>query len=216
MDMRGTYEACIHLREISKQQRELADEMALIALNAEVAAAKSTVNKEAFIVLANETGQIARLMSQAMEALQSDADALARTSLVGMEKARQLDRLQEGHSGIRTARNAAVVGTVVERVRALVAETMGTLRAKLEHLEDGEQRIARQLTRVARIITYFRIEASRDDQFGAYFRHIADDLTRLHDTARGISEAMRAVLQQARAVGSEREGMRRGLTNSLG
>ncbi|HEY9856767.1 MAG TPA: hypothetical protein V6D05_13570 [Stenomitos sp.] len=198
-EMIGLYDACIQLREISKHQLDLAEAMALIATNAEIAAAKSTVNQGAFVVLAYETGQIARHMGQAVSGLQEDADQLARASLLGLEKTRQLDRLHEGLSGVRRPSNQALVGQVVETLHGVVVKTFTSIRAKLDHLAEGQQAIAKQIVRVSRIATYLRIEASRDPGHGAYFLNIAEDLSRLCEAAHTEGASMQRVLMRAHA-----------------
>lgn len=198
-EMMALYEACNRLCEISKRQFDLADDMGLIALNAEIAAAKSTLNQEAFSVLAYETGQIARFMSRATSELYADSAMLARTSLQGLEKARQLDRLQEGLSGIRTVSNIAVVGKVVDSLQEVVAGTFTTLLDRLDLLAESHQKIARSLVKISRIITYFRIEASRDEQYGSYFLNIAEELTQLGETATSVSETMQEIIDRALA-----------------
>lgn len=191
------FDACIRVREISLQQLDLAEEIALIATNAEIAAAKSWVNQGAFIVLANETGQIARTMSKAVGQIHQDAAELARTSLVGLEKSRQLDRIHEGRKGIEDPLNTGLVDQVANRLLDLVQQGFASIRTRLDQVDQCRKDLLKQLVRVSRIITYFRIEAARDHHDGAYFQNIADDLTRLCESANAVSEAMQAVLKRS-------------------
>lgn len=197
-EMIRTYDACIQVREISKHQLDLSDEMALIAVNAEIAAAKSTLNKEAFIVLANETGKIALQMSAHVATILEDANRLAQDSLTGVQRTRRLKHLHDGKSRVHEPRNAERVTDVIQDQEGLLSKVYAGILGQLGRIEEGRQAIARQTLKVARIITYFRIEASRDDQYGAYFRNIADDLTSLCQTATKVSDQMGAVLSAAR------------------
>ncbi|HEY9856766.1 MAG TPA: hypothetical protein V6D05_13565 [Stenomitos sp.] len=196
-EMIRIYDACIQVREISKEQLDLSDEMALIATNAEIAAAKSTLNKEAFIVLANETGKIALQMSAHVASILQDSDRLAQDALVGVQRTRRLKHFHEGRRLVQDAENAQAVGEVIGNLEGVLSDIYANILGRLDQIEQGRQAISKQTVKVARIITYFRIEASRDDLYGAYFRNIGDDLDSLCQTAHTVSDQMGAVLAAA-------------------
>lgn len=197
-EMIRIYDACIRVRDISKQQLDLSDEMALIAINAEIAAAKSTVNQGAFIVLANETGKIARQMSVHVESILEDSNQLAQDALVGVQRTRRMKHFHEGRELVRDRQNADRVSTVIRDLGNVIDEVYAGILARLGQIEDGRQAIAKQTDKVSRILTYFRIEASRDERYGAYFQNIADDLGSLCQSATTVSDQMGAVLAAAR------------------
>lgn len=196
-EMIRIYDACIQIREISKEQLDLSDEMALIAINAEIAAAKSTVNQGGFIVLANETGKIARQMSVHVAGILKDSDQLAQDALVGVQRTRRLKHFHAGRDLVQSPENVRAVSGVITQLEDVIGDVYANILGRLAQIEQGRTAIAKQITKVSRIITYFRIEASRDDQYGAYFSNIADDLARLCDTANTVSDQMGSVLAAA-------------------
>lgn len=194
-EMIRVYETCVRIREISKQQLALSDDMALIAINAEIAAAKSAVNQEAFMILANETGKIANQMSGHVAQVLDDANALARDALLGVVKARRLAKFAKGLAGIRRPENVRRLQEVAQDLDASLVVLMDGIAKSQEEIESTRQALAKQNQRVSRIITYFRIEASRDAEHGSYFRNIAEDLNALIAQAQLISQELHEVLK---------------------
>jgi hypothetical protein len=194
-EMIRVYETCVRIREISKQQLALSDDMALIAINAEIAAAKSTVNQEAFMILANETGKIARQMSDHVAQVLEDANALARDALLGVVKARRLAKFNKGLAGIRRPENVRQLEAVAQELDGSLAALIEGIEKSQQEIEGTRQALGKQNQRVSRIITYFRIEASRDADHGGYFRNIAEDLNSLIAQAQLISQELHEVLK---------------------
>lgn len=194
-EMIRVYETCVKIREISKQQLALSDDMALIAINAEIAAAKSTVNQEAFMILANETGKIAHQMSDHVAQVLEDANALARDALMGVVKARRLAKFNKGLEGIQRPENVLRLQTVSRELDGSLAALLAGILKSQQEIESTRQALAKQNQRVSRIITYFRIEASRDADHGGYFRNIAEDLNSLIAQAQLISQELHEVLK---------------------
>ncbi len=194
-EMIRVYETCVRIREISKLQLSLSDDMALIAINAEIAAAKSTANQDAFMILANETGKIARQMSAHVAEALEGADGLARQALFGVVRARRLAKYSKGLARIRRSDNLRRVERVAQDLDASLGDLMeGILRSQHE-IETTRQALGKQHQRVSRIITYFRIEASRDAEHGSFFRNIADDLNALIGQAQLISRELQDFLK---------------------
>ena len=193
--MLRVYEVCIRIRGISKQQLSLSDDMALIAINAEIAAAKSTLNQEAFMVLASETGKIAHNMSAHVVRILDQADKLARDALRGVVNSRRLDKLTLGLGRVQQPQNAQVVQGVAADLDDGLIQLMAGIVATQQDVEVIRQALAKQSQRVARIITYFRIEASRDAEHGSFFRNIAEDLNSLISLADTISHELQEVLK---------------------
>lgn len=193
--MLRVYEVCIRIRGISKQQLSLSDDMALIAINAEIAAAKSTLNQEAFMVLASETGKIAHNMSAHVVRILDQADKLARDALRGVVNSRRLDKLTLGLGRVQQPQNAQVVQGVAADLDDGLIQLMAGIVATQQDVEVIRQALAKQSQRVARIITYFRIEASRDADHGSFFRNIAEDLNSLISLADTISHELQEVLK---------------------
>ncbi|MBO9540003.1 hypothetical protein J7643_05340 [bacterium] len=196
-EMVTIYEACIHVRETARGLLDRSDEMGLIAVNAEIAAAKSQVNQEAFMVLANETGKIARQMSVLVGEIQGDAHALAKSSLSGVEKSRRLNRIAEGLERMTRADNVAFVQQVASDLDDHIRGIRGDIFTRFHHMEEARESVLRQIVKIARITTYFRIEASRDVQHGAYFRNIADSLAQLSESADAVAGDMKNVIKTA-------------------
>jgi len=194
-EMIRVYETCVRIREISKQQLALSDDMALIAINAEIAAAKSTVNQEAFMILANETGKIARQMSDHVAQVLEDANGLARDALLGVVKARRLAKFNQGLDGVRRPENVLRLQALTRELDLNLAELLDGISKSQQEIESTRQALAKQNQRVSRIITYFRIEASRDADHGGYFRNIAEDLNSLIAQAQLISKELHEVLK---------------------
>ncbi|MNK77257.1 hypothetical protein D3C87_968520 [compost metagenome] len=195
-EMIRVYETCVRIREISKQQLALSDDMALIAINAEIAAAKSLVNQEVFMILANETGKIARQMSGHVAQVLEDADVLARDALLGVVKTRRLAKYNKGLAGTRRPENARRLEKVAQDLDASLAALMDGIAKSQQEIEGTRKALAKQNQRVSRIITYFRIEASRDADHGSYFRNIAEDLNSLIAQAQLISKELQEVLKE--------------------
>lgn len=194
-EMIRVYETCVKIREISKQQLSLSDDMALIAINAEIAAAKSTVNQEAFMILANETGKIARQMSEHVAQVLDEANALARDSLLGVVKARRLAKFNQGMPGVRRPENVLRMQALTRDLDLELANLLDAISKSQQEIDETRQALAKQSQRVSRIITYFRIEASRDADHGGYFRNIAEDLNSLIAQAQLISQELHEVLK---------------------
>ena len=194
-EMIRVYETCVKIREISKQQLALSDDMALIAINAEIAAAKSTVNQEAFMILANETGKIARQMSEHVAQVLEDANGLARDALLGVVKARRLTKFNQGLAKVRRPENVLRLQAITREFDRLLAELLEGISKSQQEIDETRQALAKQSQRVSRIITYFRIEASRDTDHGGYFRNIAEDLNSLIAQAQLISQELHEVLK---------------------
>ena len=194
-EMIRVYETCVRIREISKQQLALSDDMALIAINAEIAAAKSTVNQEAFMILANETGKIARQMSEHVAQVLDEANALARDSLLGVVKARRLAKFNQGMPGVRRPENVLRMQALTRDLDLELANLLDAISKSQQEIDETRQALAKQSQRVSRIITYFRIEASRDADHGGYFRNIAEDLNSLIGQAQLISQELHEVLK---------------------
>ena len=195
-EMIRRYETCVRIREISKQQLMLSDDMALIAINAEIAAAKSTANQDAFMILANETGKIARQMSEHVAQVLDGAEDLARRALTGVVKARRLAKFQAGLARIRHPENAKRLEEVAWELDASLADLMEGIRKSQVDIETTRQALDKLHQRFSRIITYFRIEASRDAEHGAFFENIADDLYGLIVQAQTISGGLHAILKE--------------------
>jgi hypothetical protein len=202
-EMIGVYETCLRIRDVSKQQLALSDDMALIAINAEIAAAKSVTNQDAFMILANETGKIARHMSGHVAKVLEHADSLARQALLGVVNARRLDKMTLALEGIRRPENAVPVQRQAIQLAAYLADIMQDILASQTEVEAVRQSLAKQHQRVSRIITYFRIEASRDTEHGSYFQNIAEDLSELIALAQSISHGLHEALK---AGGTARTG----------
>lgn len=192
------YETCVRIREVSKQQLAVSDDMALIAINAEIAAAKSTTNQEAFMILASETGKIARQMSAHVAQVLEDADALSKEALTGVIQARRLDKFASGLKRIRREENARHVEKVAATAQENLLRLMEGILSHQVEIEEARQALAKQNQRVSRIITYFRIEASRDAEHGSFFRNIAEDLHSLITLAQAISQQLQDVLKATR------------------
>lgn len=188
------YETCVKVREIAKRQLLLSDDMALIAINAEIAAAKSTLNQEAFMILANETGKIARQMSAHVAQVLADANALAKDALVGVVKTRRLAKFNQGMPRVQQPQNVELVQGISRGLQAELSTLLAGILKSQEGIETGRQVLAKHSQRVSRITTYFRIEASRDAEHGEYFRNIADDLNTLITEAQAISQELHEVL----------------------
>lgn len=200
VEMVHVYETCVRIREVSKQQLAVSDDMALIAINAEIAAAKSTTNQEAFMILASETGKIARQMSAHVAQVLEDADALSKQALTGVVQARRLDRLASGLKRIRREENARHVMNVSQAFQENLSRLMEGILGHQAEIEEARQALAKQNQRVSRIITYFRIEASRDAEHGSFFRNIAEDLQSLITLAQTISQQLQDVLKATRST----------------
>jgi Mg2+ and Co2+ transporter CorA len=193
-DMIRVYETCLRVRAVSKQQLALSEDMALIAINAEIAAAKSTTNQEAFMILANETGKITQHMSDHVSTVLGHSEKLARQALLGVVNARRLAKIASGLAGIRRAEHARPVERLAKQLDAQLASLMQEIVGNQRDIETVRQALSKQNQRVARIITYFRIEASRDADHGSYFRNIAEDLNALITEAQTVSKELQDVL----------------------
>lgn len=192
------YETCLNIRNLSRQQLSLSDDMALIAINAEIAAAKSTSNQEAFMILANETGKIAHQMSAHVSKILELADQLARMALVGVVIARRLAKISLGLSRIRRVENGRPVALLERQIQEMLAGVMAEIGGNQQAVESERAALDKQRQRVTRIITYFRIEASRDSEHGGYFRNIAEDLNELIGMAQETSQALFEILKGTR------------------
>ena len=189
------YETCVRIREISKQQLLLSDDMALIAINAEIAAAKSTANQEAFMILASETGRIARQMSAHVAQVLEEAEGLARRALLGVVKARRLAKFQTGLARIQRPENVQRVEEVAGELDTALADLLEGIRQSQGDIEATRHALSKLNQRVSRIITYFRIEASRDTEHGGFFENIAGDLNSLIVQAQAISKELQEILK---------------------
>lgn len=196
-EMMSVYEICIQIREIAKQLLEHSDDMALISVNAEVAATKSNLNKDAFIVLANETGRIAIHMSDLVGKIMGDSDALAKSSLAGVLRTRDLDKYRAGHARIQHAANQVLVQGAVDASTSLVTERMAEIRQMLAVIEDCRFAIEKQNVVIARVTTYFRIEASRDSEYGEYFNNISQSLQDLSASVNNVVRELARIISAA-------------------
>lgn len=196
-EMVHIYEACIHVREAARGLLDRSDEMSLIAVNAEIAATKSQINQEAFMVLANETGKIARQMSSLVGDIQSDAHELTKSSLTGVAKSRRLRSITEGIDRMQRADNLALVNLVAHELDDCISGLRGSIFTRFNHMEEAREAVLRQIVKISRITTYFRIEASRDVDHGAYFRNIADSLAQLSESADAVAGDMKNVIKAA-------------------
>lgn len=194
-EMLRIYEVCVRIRDVTKQQLSLSDDMALIAINAEIAAAKSEANQEAFMILASETGRIAAHMSTHVDYVLRHADTLARQALQGVVNARRLTKVAEALPGLKRAGNVRHVEGVLAGLQQTLTTLMAEIQASRLEVERTRQALDKQHQRVSRIITYFRIEASRDVAHGGYFRNIADDLSALIGLANAISGELQVILK---------------------
>lgn len=191
------YETCVRIREVSRHQLTLTEDMGLIALNAEIAASKSSDNRAAFRILASESGKIARQMSEHVTQVLADANSLSQNALVGVIKARRLEKMALALEEVRGAANSQRVEDVTTTLRDGISSLLERIRQNQARVDDGRQALGRQQLRVSRIVTYFRIEASRDAEHGDFFRNIADDLTSHISQAESVSRNLRHILASA-------------------
>lgn len=196
-EMVSIYEACIHVRETARGLLDRSEEMGLIAVNAEIAASKSRINQEAFMVLANETGKIARQLSVLVGEIQEDAQALARSSLTGVEKSRRLNRIADGLGRMSRPDNVELVRQVACDLDTTIQGIRSEIFERFDHMATARESIGKQIVKISRITTYFRIEASRDVEHGAYFRNIAEALAELSETADQVASEMTHVIKVA-------------------
>ncbi|HEY9899023.1 MAG TPA: hypothetical protein V6D00_07565 [Pantanalinema sp.] len=196
-EMVTIYEACIHVREAARGLLDRSDEMSLIAVNAEIAATKSQINQEAFMVLANETGKIARQMSSLVGDIQNDAQELTKSSLTGVAKSRRLRSITEGLDRMSREDNLEMVNRVAADLDSTICGLRGAIFTRFSHMEEARESVLRQIVKISRITTYFRIEASRDVDHGAYFRNIADSLAQLGESADVVAGDMKNVIKAA-------------------
>ncbi|MNL26628.1 hypothetical protein D3C87_1481620 [compost metagenome] len=194
------YEACIHVREAARGLLDRSDEMSLIAVNAEIAATKSQINQEAFMVLANETGKIARQMGGLVSDIQQDAHELTKSSLAGVANSRRLKSMAEGIDRVSREENLEVVRKVAADLDRAICGLRGEIFARFSHMEEARAAVLRQIVKISRITTYFRIEASRDVDHGTYFRNIADSLANLSESADAVAGDMKNVIKAAFAA----------------
>lgn len=197
LQMIRMYETCIRIREVSRHQLTLTEDMGLVALNAEIAASRSSANRDAFMILANETGKIARHMSDHVARVLADAEALAQHALVGVIKARHRDKMAQALDGVQGEANSRRVEDVARDLHVGLSTLLERIGLNQARVEESRQALGRLQLRLSRIIIHFRIEASRDSEHGDAFRRIAADLTSQIALAEAISRNLHHVLASA-------------------
>lgn len=185
VEMLDFYDMCIQIGKYSAVLLDHSEEMEVLSLNSEIAAAHSTINKEAFIVLANESGKIAKRMSDIVHQIQEDSHSLAKLSLGGVIQSRSYDKFAE------TLQSDDLEGLRPENVElirlALAAagsKTKGIIKDIFNQyltIENNRSNFAQQNKKIEIVSVYFRIEASRDEMQGKFFNNIADSLADLCD-----------------------------------
>jgi len=190
-EMLGVYNVCVKIGRCSEELLNYLIDMELVALNAEIASAHARQNQEAFSVLSNEAGSVAKRMSGAIAEITSRAEALSRNSLNGIIQARLSHKLLEVPSRDKAefrpgSRKALEAG--IRRSEDLVRRTAVEIDSVFTEINGVLNQILRENKRFETIATYFRIEASRDPESQAYFSNIAQML-------RGICMQTRACIQ---------------------
>ncbi|MNL38115.1 hypothetical protein D3C87_1603030 [compost metagenome] len=147
------------------------------------------------MILANETGKIAHQMSAHVAQVLGDANGLARDALLGVVNARRLAKYNKGLAGIRRPENTRQLEQVAIDLDHSLAALIEGIEKSQQEIEGTRQALGKQNQRVSRIITYFRIEASRDVEHGGYFRNIAEDLNSLIAQTQLISQELHEVLK---------------------
>lgn len=198
--MVAIYEACIRVREISKRLLQMSEDMVLIAVNAGIASTKSEGNRDALSVLAHETGTIARKVREAFGQIQSEtsqANHLAKNALVGMQKAKQLDHYRLALAMFHHQDSPQVLRHAVSELGNEITRLFAAILQSLAKMENGLLNAIRQNTKIARITTYFRIEASRDEACEEHFRSIGESLKALYEAADEVTKEMHQIIRFA-------------------
>lgn len=180
IEMLDFYDMCIQIGKYSSVLLDHSEDMEVISLNSEIAAAHSTINKEAFIVLANESGKIAKRMSDIVHRIQEDSHSLAKLSLAGVIQSRSYDKftevLQGGELGDLYPEN---IEQIQQAMEAAGSKTKGIIKDIFKEyvtIENNRSSFAQQNKKIEIVSVYFRIEASRDEFQGQFFNNIADSL----------------------------------------
>ena len=194
-EMLDFYDMCIQIGKCSALLLDHSEDMEVISLNSEIAAAHSTSNKEAFIVLANESGKLAKRLSDIVHQIEQDAHEMAKRSMQGVLQSRRFDKfaeaLQGDIGGIRPE-NMQLITQTLEESKLRAKNIIGEIYSEYSTIQENRSRFLQQNKKIEIVSVYFRIEASRDEFYGAYFNNIADSLNELCSrTAASIQEMIR-------------------------
>ncbi|MBO9539904.1 hypothetical protein J7643_04835 [bacterium] len=195
-EMMTLYRVCVHIQQGSKTLLGHAEEMAAIAINAAIAAARSKGNQRALGVLANEAARISQRISSQVSEIQGAASTLAKRGLFGVLKCREAQTMTVARRRIADGANADIVQAAICRNEEEVQRVLRDVEAMREAITEQWRAIDRQNARIIQIAAAFRIEATRDDSLGAYFTHIATLLNALNEQIKESSEQLRRLLDQ--------------------
>lgn len=210
-EMMTIYRVCVQLQQGAKGLLEHAEEMAAIAINAGIAAARSKGNQRALSVLASEASRISMRISSLVSHIQAAAATLAKLGLYGVLKCRQALTMTEARRRVTDADNSAFILAAVTRNEAEVAKVLHEVDAMRQDIIEEWRSIGRQNSRITQIASAFRIEATRDDALGDYFAHIATLLAALSAQIKESSGQLHHMLDQFAMPTGRRAASRRRL-----
>lgn len=207
-EMMTIYRVCVQLQQGAKGLLEHAEEMAAIAINAGIAAARSKGNQRALSVLASEAARISQRISTLVSHIQGAASTLARLGLFGVLKCREALTMTDARRRISDQENTEFVTAAITRNEAEVSRVLREVDTMRHDIIEEWRAIGRQNSRITQIASAFRIEATRDDALGDYFTHIATLLAALSAQIKESSGNLHHMLDQFAMPASRRGSAR--------
>ncbi len=198
-EMLGVYEVSIHIRRLTRALLDVSDDMALLATNAEITADRSRAERGALTVIANEAKRIAHETERLVNEIRKTSGRLERESMAGVLKARAMAQYA---LALRLTKREAVQVVLDQSVDAAGEQLLASIREidhSLERMRVHRQAIDKLNDRAAIVATYFRIEASRDED-GTYFHSIASMLDTLGVQVTGVVGELYQVLSISKQV----------------
>lgn len=205
-DMVAVFALCVRMRRAARSLLKGVDAGTLDALNIELAAGRSELNRGPFSVLAGESRRTTREIGEAVRRIQALTDASARHALAALEQVRLYEGLRRARRGVREPANRRHAEACEETVRRRIAERMGRLEADRRAIATGTAAMAGLNRRLGVVATRVRLEAAVASANGRQLMALAD---RLEGTCRELDTAGRAleglvkrlaILEQGRAV----------------
>lgn len=201
-EMMSIYRVCVQLQQGTGELLIHADEMASIAINASIAAARSKGNQRVLSVLSSEAARLSRVIGALVTEIRSAARMLAKRGLFGVLKCRQAMAFTAARRRIDDKTNKAHIQEAIARCEGEVQEVLQDVERMREAINREWREIGRLNARITQISAAFRIEATRDEALGEYFARIASLMASLSAQIKTSSKQCQSLTFLAGATGA--------------